>query len=78
MCNVLLDPLEGSNLVHQTIVGHLWVLVGGSVGVEEAKDAQPVVDGDDHHIAITGQYSAIIQVTRTPAVRLTMNKQHHR
>ena len=30
-----LGPVWLSHLVHEAIVGHLWVLVGGRVGVQE-------------------------------------------
>ena len=77
MCNILLNPLECSNLIHQTVIRHLWMLMRSSVGVEEAEHAQPVIDGDHHNIAIRRQHATIEQVTRAPAVRLSVNKQHH-
>ena len=30
-----LGPVFVNHLVHETVVGHLWVLVGGRVGVQE-------------------------------------------
>ena len=35
LLDVLLDPLQGRDLVHQPVVGHPRVLVGGRVGVQE-------------------------------------------
>ena len=33
--NILLNPLESSDLVHQAVVGHLRILLGRNVGVEK-------------------------------------------
>jgi hypothetical protein len=35
LLDILLDPLEGGYLVHEAVVGHPGVLVGGSVRVQE-------------------------------------------
>ena len=75
--DVLLDPLEGRDLVHQAVVGHLRVLMGRRVGVEEAEDPEPVVDGDHHHIAVAGQHPAVVEVAWAPAVGFPVDKQHH-
>ena len=75
--DVLLDPLERRDLIHQAVVGHLRVLVRRRVGVEKAEDPQPVVDGDHHHLPVACQHPPIVKVARPPAVRLSMHKQHH-
>ena len=36
LLNILLDPFEGRNLVHETVVGHAGVLVGCRVRVQES------------------------------------------
>ena len=76
--DVLLDPLESRDLVHQPVVSHLRVLVRRRVGVEEAQDAQPVVEGDDDEVAVRGEDPAVEEVACTPAVGLSVNKHHHR
>ncbi len=35
MLNILLDPLEGGDLVHESVVGHARVLVRRCVSVQE-------------------------------------------
>ena len=52
--------------------------MGRRVGVEEAEYSKPVIDRDHQHVPVTGQHPAIVEVTRTPAVRLPVYKQHHR
>ena len=75
--DVLLDPLESRNLVHQAVVGHLRVLMRRRVGVEEAEHSEPVVDGDHQHVSVAGQHSAVVEVAGAPAVGLPVYKQHH-
>ena len=53
------------------------VLVRRSVGVEETEDAKPVIDGDHHHLPVAGQNPSVVEVACTPAVRLSVYKQHH-
>ena len=60
--DVLLDPLESRNLIHQAVVGHLWVLMRRRVGVEEAEHSQSVVEGDDDEVAVRGEDSAVKEV----------------
>ena len=60
--DVLLDPLESRNLIHQAVVGHLWVLVRRRVGVEEPEHAQPVVEGDDDEVAVGGEDPTVKEV----------------
>ena len=72
LSDVLLDPLERRNLIHQAVVCHLRVLVRRSVGVEETEDAEPVIDRDHHHLPVAGQHPSVIEVACTPAVRLSV------
>ena len=75
--DVLLDPLESRNLIHQAVVGHLWVLMRRRVCVEEAEHSQPVVEGDDDEVAVRGEDAAVKEVARAPAIGLSVNKNHH-
>ena len=75
--DVLLDPLESRNLVHQAVVGHLRVLMRRRVGVEEAEHSEPVVEGDDDEVSVRSQDSPIEEVARAPAIGLAVHKNHH-
>ena len=75
--NVLLYPLEGGYLVHQAVVGHLRLLVGSSVSVEEAEEAQPVVDGHHDDVAVGSQHATVVYITGSPAVGLSVHEDHH-
>ena len=47
---------------------------------EDQDNLPPIVvtiDRDHQHVAVTGQHPAIVEVTRAPAVRLSVYKQHH-
>ena len=75
--DVLLDPLESRNLIHQAVVGHLRVLVRRRVGVEEPQHSQSVVEGDHDEVAVRSQNSPIEEVARAPAIGLSVYKNHH-
>ena len=75
--DVLLDPLESRDLIHQAVVGHLRVLMRRRVGVEEAQHSESVVEGDDDEVSVRSQDSTIEEVSRTPAIGLAVYKNHH-
>lgn len=75
--DVLLDPLESRNLIHQAVVRHLWVLVRSSVGVEEPQHSQSVVEGDDNEVPVRSEDAPVEEIARAPAVGLSVYKNHH-
>ena len=48
--------------------------------VEEAERAEPIVHGDDHHLAATGQYPAVVEglARRAQDVGPAVHPHHHR
>ena len=42
------------------------------------KQAEPVVDGDDDHLAEAGEHAAVVQVARRPEVRVAVDVYHDR
>lgn len=52
--DVLLNPVQGSDLVHEPIIRNPCLGLRRHVGVQEAEHAQPVVHGDDHLVGVAG------------------------
>ena len=41
------------------------------------KDPEPVVDGDDHEVAVGGHHGAVIQVAAAPVEAVAMNEENN-
>lgn len=50
--DVLLYPVQSSDLVHEAIIRNPRFGLRRHVGVQEAEYAQPVVHGDDHLVGV--------------------------
>lgn len=53
--DVLLHPVQRRYLIHEAVIGHAGLGVRRDVGVEEAQDAEPIVQGDHYHVGVAGQ-----------------------
>ena len=79
--DILLDPLQGLDLVEDTIVArHLMRALGREGGVnEEAEHTKTVVDGDEHHILGTPLLTVELWLrAEALAIATAMNPQRHR
>ena len=81
LCDVLLDPLQGFNLVEDTIVArHLVRTLGSQIWMaEETEDAQTVVDGNEHNVLCAPLLSVELWLrTKALAITTTMNPKGNR
>ena len=74
-------PLDGSQLVHQSVVARcvVWILRGQLLGGEETKNAQPVIHGDNQH-PFAGEMFPVLTRLRSAAAgkAAAKNPHHHR
>lgn len=76
--DVLVDPLERRDLIHQPVIRDPRLRLGRHVGVEKAEHAQPVVHRHDYLVCVAGQHAAIVRISATPVVALPVDVQQHR
>lgn len=76
--DVLVDPLERRDLIHQPVIRDPRLGLGRHVGVEKAEHAQPVVHRHDYLVCVAGQHAAIVRISATPVVALPVDVQQHR
>lgn len=76
--DVLLDPVQRCNLIHQAVVGHSSFRVGRDVGVEEAQNAESVVQRDYDLVGVARQHRAVVGVATAPVIALAMDEHQNR
>ena len=74
--DVVAHPLERGNLIEQRHVSRSREPRVEMVEVGEAERAEPVVDGDDDHVAAARQFSGIEEGTRADVERATVDPHH--
>lgn len=51
---MLLDPMQSSYLIHETIIGHSGFEMRYNIGIEKTKYTKTVINGDHDLLRIAG------------------------